>query len=257
MDPYLGKIICTWVSFAGALLVAVAAIGTVQFSSVIEKEKNLKIDELSEGQQKLLEGNKKLQEDNKKLVQMNTKSGAIESGNVMARTLRVYCGSNLCDLNSAILNDEILARCISPWPEMNSFFRIEDGKILVDIDVRDKKGALVARVKNNEWAVSNEAFDRNFDEKHFEVFDKFENKPMLQIMFVDNVIILNGVFYDSNGTKYVYTAQGLYINPPGTINTTIPSWFQYPSGGHAGELNKESVEYSLQSLKEILNRMRH
>ncbi len=182
------------------------------------------------------------------------RSGKIEAPPTASPVLSLYYGSNLFVTASKTLTDDILDHFIHPWPKMNTFIRRDNERLIVDIDVRNNKNEVVARIKNNEWAISDAAFDRNYDNDKFEVFDKYEEIPVLQIMFVKGVVVLNGIFYGPDGMKQIAVADGLFINPTKPIKLLGSPWFKYPSGEHPGELNKESVDHTVKALKQIQQR---
>lgn len=182
------------------------------------------------------------------------KSGKIESPISSSAYLQLYYGSNLFQTSASALTDEVLSHFITPWPKMDSFIRKENGKLLVDIIVRDHNGAKLAQLRNNEWLVSNDVFDRNFDDNKLEVFDKYENVPVLQIMLLEDIVVLNGVFYTENGTKSVATTEGLTINPTDLTKNTIKPWFKYPSAENHGARIDESVHNTTDKLFNMLKR---
>jgi hypothetical protein len=186
---------------------------------------------------------------------ISAKSGKIKGVDSSSANLKLYYGTNLFTTSAPALTDEVLGHFIHPWPQMNSYIRREKGKLIVDITVKDKNGAVVAKLKNNEWILSNEAFDRNFDSARLEVFDKYEDVPILQIMLHEDVIILNGVFFIQGGGKHVATTEGLFINPKEPMRNLIVPWFKYPSTEHPGELIRESVQRSINNLRELQNRL--
>jgi len=189
------------------------------------------------------------------LEHISTKSGKIKATSPSSANLKLYYGTNLFTTSASVLTDEVLSHFISPWPKMDSYIRKENGKLLVNIVVRDQKGAILAKLRNNEWIVSNEIFDRNFDDTKLEVFDKYENVPILQIMLFEDIVILNGVFFAENGMKHVATTEGLIINPKKPLVNLIMPWFEYPSAEHPGKLMKESVQRSTNNLTKLLNRL--
>ena len=188
---------------------------------------------------------------------MSAKSGKIKAVSLSNANLKLYYGTNLFVTSASSLTDEVLSHFISPWPKMDSYIRKENGKLLVDIIVRGQDTAILAKLKNNEWIVSNDIFDRNFDDTKLEVFDKYENVPILQIMLFEDVVILNGVFYGENGMKHVATTKGLIINPTKPLENLIVPWFKYPSSEHPGESIKESVQQSTSNLTDLLNRLKN
>jgi len=183
------------------------------------------------------------------------RSGKIETSPVASSVISLYYGSNLFVTSSKTLTDDILDQFIHPWPKINTFIRIDNERLLVDIDVRNNKNEVVARIKNNEWVISDAAFDRNFDNDKFEVFDKYEDIPVLQIMFVKGVVVLNGIFYTQDGIKHIAVTDGLFINPSKPIRLLGSPWFKYPSGEHPGKLNRESVDHTVKALKQIQQRL--
>ncbi len=185
---------------------------------------------------------------------ISAKSGKIKSKDSPSVNLKLYYGTNLFTTSAQTLNDEVLSHFIHPWPKMDSYIRRENEELLVDITVKNQIGAIVAKLKNNEWLVSNEMFDRNFDNTKLEVFDKYENVPILQIMLFEDVVILNGVFFTEEGIKHVATTEGLTVNPHKPLNSLITPWFKYPSTEHPGELIKESVQCSINNLRKSQNR---
>lgn len=186
---------------------------------------------------------------------ISTKSGKIKSMDSPSTNLKLYYGTNLFTTSAPVLTDEVLSNFIHPWPKMDAYIRRENRKLLVDITVKNQTGATVVKLKNNEWLVSNETFDRNFDNTKLEVFDKYENVPILQIMLFEDVIILNGVFFIEGGIKHVATTEGLIVNPDKPISSLITPWFKYPSTEHPGELIKESIQSSINNLRRIQNRL--
>lgn len=186
---------------------------------------------------------------------IKAKSGKIESPYSPGTNLSIYYGSNLFVTSAKVLNDDILSHFIFPWPKMNASIRRKNDKLLVDIDIKNKNGAIVAKLINNEWVISDEALDRNYDDEHFEVFDKYEDVPVLQIMLLENVVVLNGVFYTKEGQKHVATAEGLFINPQEPLKKLISPWFEYPSAEYPGKLRKESILRTIRALRESQKRI--
>ena len=171
--------------------------------------------------------------------------------------MELYYGTNLFETSATALTDEVLSHFINPWPRMNAYIRRENEKLLVNITVRNREGAVVAKLENNEWIISNEAFDRNFDNTRLEVFDKYENVPILQLMLYEEVVILNGIFFTEKGIKHVATTEGLFINPKEPLSSLITPWFKYPNTEHPGELIKKSVDRSINNLRILQDRTKN
>ena len=125
-----------------------------------------------------------------RLEHISAKSGKIKTEGTSNTKLKLYYGTNFYTTTASFLTDEVLNNFIYPWPKMDSYIRKENGKLLVDIIVRGQDTAILAKLKNNEWIVSNDIFDRNYDDTKLEVFDKYEEVPILQIMLFEDVVIL-------------------------------------------------------------------
>jgi hypothetical protein len=122
----------------------------------------------------------------------------------------------------------------------------DGGQLKVSTNIYDKRGNLVAELRNNEWRVNqNASFDRNFSNCALEVKDA-SGDIILQVRLVEDRIQIQAKFYGPNGEGVAlgkgFDAQG---NPGGIMEITgprhpvlqmqIPPLFKYPSDLHMGE----------------------
>lgn len=122
----------------------------------------------------------------------------------------------------------------------------EGGQLKVSTNIYDKRGNLVAELRNNEWRVNqNISFDRNFSNHALEVKDS-SGDVVLQVRLVEDRIQIQAKFYGPNG-EGVALGKGFDAlgNPGGIMEVTgprhpvlqmkIPPLFRYPSDLHLGE----------------------
>jgi len=120
------------------------------------------------------------------------------------------------------------------------------GKIKVSTKITDETGQLVAEIINNEWHVSSQAWDRNYNDNSLEILDS-KGDVALQITMLPGVIQLQGYWWidlgPPNGIErfYILYTPGVtgfsfvplnHLAPPPQISPI----FKYPSPLHPGEL---------------------
>lgn len=124
-----------------------------------------------------------------------------------------------------------------------------DGSIKVSTVIRDKTGAVVAELIENEWKVNkSRAWDRNYSKNALEVRDD-TGDVVLQVRLTGNRIQLQAKFYDSTGGGI---AIGKLLGPTGwgggieMTGKTHPRllmkfepMFKYPSESHLGEFAEQ------------------
>jgi len=126
---------------------------------------------------------------------------------------------------------------------------IDGGRVKVSTLIRDKSGAAVAELINNEWKVNrNNTFDRNYSKDALEVKDN-SGDIVLQVRVLNDRIQFQGKFYNSQGNGVAIgkhdSGKGGTIEMTGAnhphLELKIEPIFQYPSENHLGELvQKES-----------------
>lgn len=125
----------------------------------------------------------------------------------------------------------------------NALTIISDGGMLkVSTIIRNRTGAVVAELINNEWKVNkNNTFDRNYSKDAIEVKDD-TGDIVLQVRLLDDRIQFQGKFYDSHGNgfglgKHPSGKGGIIVrctlSDPG-LDLKIEPIFKYPSDNHIG-----------------------
>lgn len=120
-----------------------------------------------------------------------------------------------------------------------------DGVLKVSSTIRDRYGAVVAEIVDNEWRVNSESsFDRNYRESALEVLDS-AGLVVIQVVALPDRVQLQGIWYDADGNGVALSSApkatgGAYIETTGRRNsqleTRIERIFRYPSDRHLGEL---------------------
>lgn len=127
---------------------------------------------------------------------------------------------------------------------------IEDEQVKASTIIRDRSGAIIAELMNNEWKVNpNNFFDRNYSKNALEVKDS-SGDVVLQLRLIEDRVQFQAKFYDLRGNG---VALGKVRGPNGKIGGSIeitgtahPNLtlhiepiFKYPSELHLGELRNE------------------
>ena len=133
----------------------------------------------------------------------------------------------------------------APFQDTN--FLVQCGKhgVLVSTIVRDRNGAVVAKIERNHWTVFPPYFsDKNYTNTAFEVKDNSDH-VVLQIKFVRGTLQVQGEWWndEQRGMRVVYTGlEGGEIIPLILHNqhneSLIEPMFQYPSKDYWGEFVK-------------------
>lgn len=117
--------------------------------------------------------------------------------------------------------------------------RLDEGKLLVSVEVRDATGQTVAKIKDNMWVVNNNptiARDRNYNDYAFEVIDS-NNIPVLQVYSQEaNQIYICGLFQVPNlppNSFGLLMTPETFTNSPtkNQIKEELKPIFKYPSAG--------------------------
>jgi len=122
----------------------------------------------------------------------------------------------------------------------------EDGRVKVSLDIRDKRGALVAELVKNEWRVNpHNAFDRNYSTDALEVRDA-SGDVVLQVKALPDRVQLQARLYDPSGRGIGFgkvvgpdgrPGGGIVLSPSGhPLDLKIAPMFKYPSDTHLGQL---------------------
>jgi hypothetical protein len=168
--------------------------------------------------------------------------GEIESNKI---TKPVYLGSGnfKCEILNGVLN---LSTYDTTYFKKTKFRAwIEDKKLLIDADLKNDEGRLIARIERNEWTIkSNEVFDKNFDDNAIEILDSYGD-IVFQVDLVDrNHILLRGIFYGNDSTFVLLNELNgapfisvFSIKDKEEILKKLPfkSLFKFPSNLHMGE----------------------
>lgn len=110
----------------------------------------------------------------------------------------------------------------------------ENGEIKIDATIYQSEQTIGAVVKENEFAVLDVGWDRNWDDKAFEIVDEHKN-PMFQIERVQwNKIQIRGLLKASNGWIFAANDKKLVVNPKQPIEPPT-RLFQYPGSEHFHE----------------------
>jgi hypothetical protein len=113
---------------------------------------------------------------------------------------------------------------------------IENGELKVNLTLRDQSGSIVTKIVANEWQVNpNLIFDKNFDDKSFEVID-VKGDVVLQMVFDGTSVQFCGKFYQSDGRRIGIGNNVIEIRLPGQeMQLTFAPIFKYPSSEYPGQ----------------------
>jgi hypothetical protein len=123
---------------------------------------------------------------------------------------------------------------------------LEDGKLKVSTQIRDKVGRLVAELRANEWTVKPErVWDRNYSDDALEVVDE-TGDVVLQVRLVEDRVQFAGKFYSRDGRGVGIGRMTTPLGTGGVFEITGPEHpvlqlhieplFNYPSRMHLGEI---------------------
>lgn len=120
---------------------------------------------------------------------------------------------------------------------------LRDGAVRVSVLVRDRTGAVVAELVENEWAVNpRRAFDRNYSRDSLEVRDG-SGEIVLQACVQGRRVRLQAKLFAPSGEQVALIERGkglgadIIRRPSGeAIAERIRPRFKYPSERHLGEL---------------------
>ncbi len=126
----------------------------------------------------------------------------------------------------------------------------QDGHVKVSLPIRDKTGALVAEIVNNEWKVNPQnSWDRNYTDDRLEVRDP-SGDIVLQVRVLPDRVQLQAKFFNSAGRGFGF---GKILGPQGwgggleftgsahpELELRIDPAFKYPSALHFGELANDA-----------------
>ena len=124
---------------------------------------------------------------------------------------------------------------------------IDEGQVKVSTLIRDKSGAAVAELINNEWKVNrNNTFDRNYSKDALEVKDN-SGDIVLQVKALTDRIQFQGKFYDGKGKGVAlgkhHSGKGGIFEMTGpnhpNLEMKIEPIFKYPSENHLGKLREK------------------
>ena len=122
---------------------------------------------------------------------------------------------------------------------------IEDGRIMLDFDIKDSRGNVIASIKPEGWKIYSSQIDYNNDQNGFEVI-RGDGKVIFQIELKGNVVVSNGVIYVNGSKSYLVgdnTGMRMIKIPENTEDIWLPSVlnlqpiFKYPREKHFGERN--------------------
>jgi hypothetical protein len=103
------------------------------------------------------------------------------------------------------------------------------GQMRIDATIYERAGKVAAVIKKSDFAVLNQAWDRNWDSNAFEVVDSHQH-PMFRIDRPQwDVLNLRGVFITDQGAVIVVNDAGLVLNPTSPVGPPA-TLFKYPSG---------------------------
>lgn len=172
---------------------------------------------------------------------LETATGELKPPQIdIQKPFTLLLGSNSFTYSSDQLSQGIDIRRILDFGFDYPFqIRFEKGKLLVSVEVKNERGDIVAKIKDNNWTVSNNpilARDRNYNDYAFEVINS-DNVPVIQVIAQgQNEIYLGGLFYDLNGWTLLITPEGMTYNPNASYIEKARRIFQYPSADHLGEM---------------------
>lgn len=113
---------------------------------------------------------------------------------------------------------------------------IENGELKVNLTLRDQSGSIVTKIVANEWQVNpNLIFDKNFDDKSFEVVD-VKGDVVLQLVFDGTSVQFCGKFYLSDGRRVGIGNNIIEIKLHGQqMQLNFTPVFKYPSSEYPGQ----------------------
>ncbi len=119
---------------------------------------------------------------------------------------------------------------------------VDGGSVKVSSIIRDRTGAAVAELINNEWKINRDnAFDRNYSKDALEVKNS-SGDVVLQVRILDDRIQFQGKLYDRKGNGMALgknsRGQGGIVEGTGPnhphLEMKIEPIFVYPSENHLG-----------------------
>ena len=117
----------------------------------------------------------------------------------------------------------------------------KDGELKISTIITNKNGLKIGEIRENEWVVKPLTyFDRNFDEKGFEVIDE-NNDVILQLNVTNEGIEFAAKYYCPDGTKMAFGPKengNAFFEIEGIgadLNSAYNPLFKYPSYIHLGE----------------------
>ena len=115
------------------------------------------------------------------------------------------------------------------------------GRLLVNAEIRDDHGVVIAEMKDNEWKHQQAPaiFDRNYTQDVLEIKDN-SGKVALQVANLGRTIAVAAIFHCPNGWTYMAgPVEGgnseIELRPPSQpLTSNIPAICEYPSDLHLG-----------------------
>jgi len=161
----------------------------------------------------------------------------------MSKPFEVNFGSNLLSFSSQELADGIHLNHYINLVNVGYPVQINvvDNKLSVSADIKNADNVSIAKIVNNQWAVSPDPLllrDRNYNAYAFEAIDS-DLIPVLQVIVVgENNISIGFSAHSATAWALVNLNGGAWSNPSEqTINEMINSTlFKYPSRSHLGEM---------------------
>lgn len=137
------------------------------------------------------------------------------------------------DLENKVINP-LMSYGVSPFK-----IYVRGGKFFVDASVYSGAGEGVVEVKQNEFALKDSNWDRNFTDRAVEVVDQY-GSPRFQMVFESpSKVRVNGVF-PVEGNEVLILSPGRHIIEPAwpstvPMRTPLKPIFKYPSWKYSGQ----------------------
>ncbi|WP_318310421.1 hypothetical protein [Flagellimonas crocea] len=87
------------------------------------------------------------------------------------------------------------------FTDLNFQCKLYKGRILVDIDILDNSGKIIAMMRSNLWKVGGRQFDYNYDKNGLEILNE-EGLICFQIYKYKDGISIGGIFYTPDGRYF-------------------------------------------------------
>lgn len=165
-----------------------------------------------------------------------------------AKVATIRIGNSIVCFNDKL---DPIGREVIPLIDRSEFtVELINEKVAVTTAIREADGRLIALVRRNAWKVNvNNAFDRNYDDRAFEVKDQFGDvvfqmavqEDHIQVQGVWSTVLADGpvkVLVRQTPKEKTAHLKMLRIAERASGENEIPAIFLYPGDLHPGELSE-------------------